>query len=285
MSADEFTVDIQRIDGVFVQTLQNMVQSVNALHRRLPRPQLVEVAPSIQMFRYVEQQPLQAVVMKLARILSALMAARTLVHRGLSQDAGAVQRIVDELSDDVCFLCFAIIEGNFTPNHQRFLDEFWQEEFDDVGKPSMRNTSRNRVSRGDIHGFLSQHAGPAGMDQSKVVHATKIVAKSYSGYVHGAGHHIMEMYGGDPEEFLFDLRGTPIWYAQFQDLSNNYYRAIGSFFIVAKAFGDPELVEQVREFRTLFEEQLGLDYFDEMNTKLAARKKPNQPGGASKPSK
>ncbi len=24
MSADEFTVDIQRIDGVFVQTLQNM---------------------------------------------------------------------------------------------------------------------------------------------------------------------------------------------------------------------------------------------------------------------
>jgi hypothetical protein len=284
MSADEFTVDIPRIDGVFVQTLRNMVQCVNALHRRLPRPQLVHVAPSIPMLRYVEQEPVQAVVMKLARIVSALMAARTLVHCGLCQDAGAMQRIVDELNDDVCFLCFAIIDGNFTPNHKRFLDEFWQEEFEDIGKPTMRNTLRNRVSRGDIQGYLSQHAVPAGMDHSKVVHATKLVAKSYSGYVHGAGYHIMEMYGGDPGEFHFDLRGTPNSYSQFEDLVNNHHRSIGSFFIAAKAFGDPELVEQVRAFRTFFEEHLALDYFDEMNARLAARKKPDRSGGGSKAS-
>lgn len=55
-------------------------------------------------FRYAEQTIQQAVVQKLARTVSGLHAVETLLDHVLFQEQGMVQRVVDEVQEDIWFL-------------------------------------------------------------------------------------------------------------------------------------------------------------------------------------
>jgi hypothetical protein len=247
---------------IFKATLANMRRTMRQLEKAIPPPVVIEVEPGHPHIRYAERLPLQAIVMKLARLTGALHSSMVLHQVGQLQDLGAVQRIVDEQNEDICFLCHAVIKGELTPRHDEFLKEFWQEELANIGTSQMRSIPRDRIPREQIRAYLA-NLPESGLNQSAAVHVTNLIGKTFSGYIHGAGSHIMELYGGDPAHFHVEgMVGTPLWMDQIENQENYFHRSINSFGLAALAFGRNQLCETIRAFRQHFEAELGMDYFD-----------------------
>lgn len=257
-------------------TLTNMRRTMRQLEKEVPPPVVIEVEPGHPHVRYVERLPSQAIVMKLARLTAALHSLLVLHQIGQLQDLGAIQRIVDEQNEDICFLCYSVIKGELTPRHDEFLKEFWQEEMKNVGTPQMRSIPRHRVPREQIRAYLA-NLPENGLNQSAAVQVTNLIGKAFSGYIHGAGSHIMELYGGEPAYFHVEgMVGTPFWMDQVENQQNYFHRSINAFGLAALAFGRNELCETIRAFRQDFEHELGMDYFDTIAKRHGRKTGPKQ---------
>jgi hypothetical protein len=247
------------MDALYEQTLRNMERTLHGLTRRLPPPQRVPMKDSFA-FRYVEKTIHQAVVQKLARIISGLHAARILLESGFIQEQGALQRMLDEFQEDVTFLCYAVIYDDVTDLHRTYLDAFYEEEFDNLDDVVESTQKRPMVSRQKIRAYLAR-IEESGLDPSRAVKVTRSISKAYSGYVHGASPHIMEMYGGNPPHFhVAGLRDSALYPDHQDDLWNYFYRGICAFGFAAKAFGDETLFASIQKFRDDFAKHSGKDY-------------------------
>ena len=244
------------MDKLYSQTLHHMETTLAGLATCVPAPQRVPILDSFA-FRYVEKSIHQAIVQKLARIVSGLHAARTLLEAGLLQEQAALHRILDETQEDVTFLAYGIIGGEVTELHSRYLDAFYEEEFDKPEDPVASTQKRPMVSRDKVRAFIARIEGNS-LDPSRGVAVTRTVSKAYSGYVHGASPQIMEMYGGNPPYFhVSGMRDTPRFSDHEHDLWNYFYRGICAFGFAAKAFGDDALFTKIRTYLDEFEKQSG----------------------------
>lgn len=116
-------------DDLYEQALGYMERTVNMFAARVPAPKRVLYRDSF-VYRYEEKTVHQALVQKLARLVSGLHAARLLLEAGFVQEQAALQRMLDEITDDISFLSFSLISRDQTPLHKKYLDAFFQEEFD-----------------------------------------------------------------------------------------------------------------------------------------------------------
>ena len=108
-------------------------------------------------------------------------------------------RMLDEFREDVSLMCDAIRNGHTSKMQQRFIDEFFQEEFD-ADSPLDSTQRRNRVPRRKIQAFIAQlDANQLNPSDSQEVART--IANTNSGYVHGTSDHILEMCGGNPPRY------------------------------------------------------------------------------------
>jgi hypothetical protein len=249
------------MDAMYEEALKNMEQTVHRLAARVPEPVKVTYKDSF-VFRYKEQTVNQAIVLKLARVVSGLHALRLLMERGFIQEQASLQRIQDELNEDISFLSLAASQGA-TDLHKEFLSAFWEEEFD---KESALESTQKRpmIKRQKIRAFLARafEDGP-GTDQSTTLELGRTLSKSYSGYVHGAAPQIMDMYGGNPMHFhVRGLRGTPMQEEHRQDLWNYFFRSILACAAAEAAFGDSDAVQAIKAFADAFAKQEGQAYFD-----------------------
>jgi len=235
-----------------------MENTVHALANRVPPPQLIPYKDSF-VYRYVEKLIHQALIQKLARLVSSLHASRLLMEHGFVQEQASLQRMLDEMQEDISFLSFGVIHGDTTPLHQSYLDAFFEEEFD--AETALASTQkRPMIPRRKIHAYLARIEG-APLDPSRGVELSRTVSKAYSGYVHAASPHIMDMYSGDPPSFhLRGMRGTERHDIHRADLWNYFYRGLAAFAFAAKAFGDEKLFEKVHEFMREFEHLSGRNY-------------------------
>jgi hypothetical protein len=235
-----------------------MEQTVNLLAGQVPSPHRVPYKGSF-VFRYREQTIHQAIIQKLARLVSGLHVARMLMEAGFVQEQAVMQRVLDELAEDIAFLAFPTIFGQETSHHKVYLESFFQEEFDPqngVTSSSKRRTVRREKIRAYIDKFVS---GPKG--SSKSLEASGTVHKVYSGYVHGASPQIMDMYGGSPPKFqMRGMRGTERQDEHRADLWNYFHRGIITFGFAAKAFGDGGLFDSIRRFSDNFLQATGDGY-------------------------
>ena len=100
-----------------------------------------------------------------------------------------------------------------------------------------------------------------GVNPSSGVETMRTISKIYSGFVHGASPHIMDMYGGNPPRFhLRGMLGTVLADDHQDDLWNPFYRSIGLFVLVAKAFGDEALMQSVLTYMRGFARAAGESY-------------------------
>ncbi len=243
---------------LYNQALKNMEHTLHQLARRVPPPQRIPYKDSF-VFRYVEKSVHQVLVQKLARLVSGLHAARLLMGAGFVQEQAALQRILDEIAEDISFLSFSVVYEDSTPLHKTYLDAFFQEEFD-PNDTVASSSERASVPRKKIRAYIDRVAsGPKG--SSKHLDASRTVSKVYSGYVHAASPQIMDMYGGNPPRFhVRGMRGTERHLEHSADLWNYFYRGILAFGIAAKAFGDEELFSSIRNFADEFARATGKDY-------------------------
>jgi hypothetical protein len=238
---------------LFEQALGQLDDAFRKMARHVPPPVLVPFTDGF-VFRFKEKTIQQALIQKLARIISGLRGAAVLLDQGLVQEQGVIQRTLDELGEDVAFLAVAITNDTITPLHQRYLDSFYEEEFDPKTGKELNRRKRDMVPRGKITAYITRLLGGAHINPSKVIDNAHHVSKVYSGFVHAASPHIMDMFGGSPPHFHINgMLGTPRA-AQYQDdLWNYFYRALNHATIVAKAFGDAELVRTLQAYIDHFE--------------------------------
>ena len=92
----------------YAAAIENMARTVRGLEAKVPPPQKIPYKTSF-VFRYVEKTIQQAIVQKLARVVSTLSGARLLMSHGFLQEQAALQRILQELHEDITFLAYSTI--------------------------------------------------------------------------------------------------------------------------------------------------------------------------------
>ena len=239
-------------DELYDQAIGNMERTVHDLARRLSQPEMITVGDTVVGFRYSDKDSPQAIVQKMARVVSLLRAARLLLAHGFIGEQAAMHRMIDEAEEDISFLSLGMVYGE-TELHRKFLEDFYQEEFEDPARPVQTRMKRGNTPRARIHAYLAQNPA-AGLDPSTASATKQTIHKTYSGYIHGASPHLMEMYGGEPARFhMAGMRRSPLWLGHADDLWNYIFRGILSFGMAAKALGDEKLFSEIRAYADEFE--------------------------------
>ncbi len=221
------------------------------------KPQLVKLSFGIA-YRFKEKDIYQAMIQKLARVQSAVRAARLLLSNGFVQEQAILHRVIDETNEDIMFLVYAVTNDTITDLHKRFLDAFWEEEIDESGTMMTSAQKRPMIPRKKIQAYLARIEG-VDLDASTHKEVIRTISKAYSGFVHGASPHIMDMYGGNPPHFHINgMLGTPRMEEYSDDLWNYVYRSYISHIAVAKAFGAGMHVEVLSKHLLRFEQNAGM---------------------------
>ena len=230
--------------------LKVMTDAFVRLEALIEPPVQVIVGESF-VFRYREKGIPQALVQKLARNVSGLNALDLLLLNGFVQEQAVLQRTLDEIHEDIFFLAAAITNDKPTDRHAQYLNAFYDDPFLRAEKPHERFKKPNLVPRKKIHAYVKRVLNKDPAPSSEVEEA---VSAAYSGYVHAASPYIMDMYGGNPPHFhLSGMLGTPRINDHVLDAWNYFYRGLLSTCVVAKAFGDKELVDTLYDFMSQFE--------------------------------
>ena len=247
------------MDVLYQQALRVMEMAFCTLEQQVEKPKLKPFEESF-VFRYVEQNAYQAVIQKLARMVSGLYAARHLLKGGYLQEQGAIHRTLDEFEEDILFLCHGLIHSNLTELHQKYLSWFYEEEFDVPGDPISSTQKRGMVSRKKIRAYIAR-IGENELNTSKGIEISRTLNKGYSGFVHGASPQIMEVYCGNPPKFhISGMLETPRMKEHYEDLWNYMFRGILSFISTAKAFKNKDLVLNLEKYLAEFNDQSGTNY-------------------------
>lgn len=237
---------------LYRQALTVMENAFRRMEGQVPPPQERPLEDGF-VFRYVEQSIEQALVQKLARVISGLYAVDLLLLHGFVQEQGVLHRTMDELNEDILFLTVALTNDSITDLHKQYLESFYAEEFADPHNPVASHRPRHIVPRKKIRAYLTRVLG-AGVNPSIALDNAEVLHKTYSGYVHGASPHIMDMCGDVPPRFhLRGMLGTPRIKEHVEDAWNYFYRGLLSVTGVAKALGDKSLVDSLYAYIAKFE--------------------------------
>jgi hypothetical protein len=244
--------------NVFAEMLDVMDAAFRDFASALPKPRQVG-DDETWAYRFKDQDIPHAVVLKLALIQSTLRAALVLHESGHLLQQAMLHRIVEEANQDVLFLSLAITNDTITPLHERYLAAFWAEEFE-ASDPVGTHESREMIPRKKINAYIARFTQSDG-GPSRHVDLARLVTKMYSGFVHGASPHIMEIYVGSPPSFRTrGLLGTHRMEEYEADLWNYMYRGLLSHIVAAKLFGASEHVESLLAHKRRFESLAGKDY-------------------------
>ena len=242
------------MDQIYEKTLTFLEQVVDILATKVPQPKLVMIE-KIYVFRYEEKTVHQAIVQKLARMVSTLAAARLLLNQGFLQEQASLQRILDEIVEDISFLAFGILQGDHERElHRKYLDNFYQEEFD--AETAIKSSQKRRmIPRKRIQAYMARTSFSS-FDPSSGQELLRTLSKFYSGYIHAASPQLMEMYGGEPKRFhMRSMKGIHNYDDYKRDLWNYFFRGACICTLSAKAFGMEELFEECHELEKWFQKK------------------------------
>jgi hypothetical protein len=235
----------------YQKMFQLMQSSLDKFCSDVPKPEYVKLSFG-NVFRYCEKTINQALVQKLARMLSMLHVTELLVINGYIQEQGIMQRAIDETEEDITFLAYSLIKNDTTELHERFLSAFWEEEIDETGDILKSAQKRPMIPRKKIRAFIAKYEKESELNDSRGIEIYKTISNFYSGFVHGASPHIMGLYNEKTKSFYTD--GVKCTMDESADDFWNYmYRGLLSFLIVAYAFRDQSQIMYLNEWKTNFE--------------------------------
>ncbi len=224
-----------QLSDLFERAILSMEVVLDELANAVPPPK-IETIRNGQVFRFAEKTLQQAIVQKLARIISALHASEVLLNTGFVQELGALQRQIDESNEDVFFLVLGSREDILPKRHRVFLDAFYAEEIIGGELAGIPRTSKAEVPRKKIRAYIAENSGP-GINPSLMIDNGKALYGAYSGFVHGASPNIMGMYGGNPAKFhVRGMNGTPASGEFRAGMFVYHYRSFMAFCMAPIAF-------------------------------------------------
>ena len=239
---------------LYLQTVTVLTNAFKRLERQVPPPRQVKFRDGF-VFRFVEQTLEQALLLKLARLVTGLRAVDVLLRAGLLQEMAATCRILDEIGEDVAFLVAPLTNDEITKLHERYLQGFWVEEFQDTDNTLSRHQKPDTPPRKKIQAYIQRIFNPDG-DSSLMSDVSQAVSSTYSGYIHASAVQVLDLYGGDPPHFHIEgMQGTPRMEDHVYDAWNYFYRGIVTGIFVARAFGDQPLSKTLGEYHDKFLDQ------------------------------
>ena len=141
--------DIDIMLDLMDRTFRDFVNSMPS------KPQPVELSFG-KAFRFNEKDIYKAMILKLARVQSAVRAARLLLENGFVQEQSILHRVIDETNEDIMFLVYAVTNDEITELHERFLEAFWEEEIDESGNIVDSKQKRPMIPREKIRKYLGR---------------------------------------------------------------------------------------------------------------------------------
>jgi len=235
-------------------TIQWLQSAVDKLADQVPKPQPVKFPHGLA-YRYVEKTVEQAVIIKLARYVSGLSAGTVLQQHGFFQELCVLQRVLDEINEDVIFLTLPLVGKESSEHHHQYLDSFWEEE-PSYSTFAARQQNRHSLPRKHIRAYLSKANDEEAPDHS-VISVSNYLSRLYSGFVHAAAPQSLELY--DEKSGHFQMLGFPI--SPFatdhvEDFQNQFFRGNQLILYVSMAFSNESLAQTAHEI----ERELALHY-------------------------
>jgi hypothetical protein len=222
-----------------VLALDNCVQ---ALATSVPAPQCVHVSGNLA-FRHVQQDrnDLLLSFLKLVKIASHHNAALVLLQAGYVHEVYALAQMIDEACEDIIFMISPLGDaGQLNKDRRWFINEFYQEEFS-VSNLVNSQHRRDRGLRDAIRATTNRPLG-GGIDGFDPYHLTKLEGM-FSGLVHGAYIHLMELYDG-ARFHTTGLLGAPSIEECADNQVNHVFRSLLAIELVGRRAARPDVVYQ-----------------------------------------
>jgi hypothetical protein len=221
------------------------------------RPAVVDIR-GLPFHRHQDRDELLLTYLKCVRAVSSLNAGLLLLEAGYVFEVHTLCRCIDECSQDVWFFAEPDGEGGGpSENQRRAFEEFFQEEWSDPNDVVGSQQPRDRVSRDKVRARIARHFG---VDPANFQAQVKVIDRGFSGFVHSAHVHIMELFGGPRRGFhLRGMLGTPRIDECVESLASTTFRAMCAAEWVAARFvaegncgNASQVLEELRDARQRF---------------------------------
>ena len=230
---------------------------ISEIEGHFPPPRYVKIGGQSQ-FRYSETSVYHVALLKAVRMVSSLNACLCMFEDGYYQEIMVVLRTIDDFFSDILFILENSDQGKSSDSQNNYIEDFFKEEFVNPANPLENSQRRSTVPRKKVWTSVArqigQYANPS--DAQKIL---QIANDAFSGYVHGAYPHIMELYGGRPP--CFHMNGilvSPRMQTCIKQISLYLHRTILAIGILTKSLGFGKLSDRIHGIRDCFES--GTDY-------------------------
>ena len=242
---------------IYHRTFAGLESAFRRIEKHVPNP--IETTHGRRLvYRYSEQTIEAAIFLKFARVVSLTRGVLLLLDAGHVQEQCILQRSIEETNEDILFLCLAITQQKFTEKHEDFLREFWKENYADPDDPVGSRVPR-AFSRRGIRSFINRALGQDNPSLADVT--SRSVYEMYSGFLHGAAPHIVELFDERRGHFLLDgISSQERFIDYILDAQNSLYRTLLSAAIVTKAFGLLEELAFIQSVIDQFTKEIGIDW-------------------------
>jgi hypothetical protein len=246
------------MDEIFESVISTISAAFDQVTLKVPPPHKVRYADGY-VYRFRQQGFEEAIVLKFARLITLLQSGKLLLANGFLQELGAIQRMLSEADADILFLCGPLIFGASEPSHNRYLTDFFLEEFDKPGDAVGSTQKRTPVGRSKIIAYNARTYEPD-TPVDKTVELYRTLEKSYSGFVHAAAVHSLDLYYGSPPKFhIRGMKGTQAQRESENDFKNYIYRSVLTAAWIAQALDCGRLREDLSTFSEVVGDALHLN--------------------------
>jgi hypothetical protein len=247
MAIEDYLADVlRRLEGIYAEM------------DKAAGPVLFRNVGPYRQFRHETLTESLACYLKGIKCISTLNASVILLKHGHTQEVGALCRMVDDFCNEIFFVLLPQGKDGFSDDQIRFLENFFQEEFDKPAHPLGSAQKRDTVGVKKIHATFGKLAAGE-LNPSDAQELLRTVHQAFSGYIHGAYPHIMEMYGGNPPRFhvngILNTPRIPEWRGQ---IVGYVQRLIIASVFVARKLGVTNFEAPLRALLEEFEAKTGI---------------------------
>jgi len=206
--------------------------AVHIISEKLPPPSHIKIRGKTAL-RYASSSIESAIILKLARYVSGLSAGSILLQTGHIQELCTLQRKLDELHEDILFLALPLLGKEKTTDHDKYLEAFWEEE-PDFRSFAGNQKNRYQLPRKNIRSYLAKITDDDSIDHTSIS-TSAYLARTYSGYVHGAAPQLHELLNFDTARFqVLGYPSSSLVPDHAHDFDNQFFRGVTTIAFVAQ---------------------------------------------------
>lgn len=262
---------LEDLHNFFSSVLRRLENEYQVMSAAFDQPQLV-LLKGIPLYRYKTHSIELLCFLKGVKLMSTMKAATVLLRTGFVQEIGILCRVADDCWNDIIFMMVPRAENKLSNDQERYFVEFFQEEFSDPTNPLATRNKRDTVSRKAIHAAFAKSVEDI-LNPSDAQRVNAVIHGGFSGYVHGAYPHIMELYGGLPPKFhLRGMLNTPREYEWLRQIIEQLYRSIMVTELVSRKLGLQQVEKSIRALLVEFETTLGCKSDSDPETQMRKAK-------------